>query len=259
MLRRLPLLTVVILLGLSAALPGLAQDADSPDPDDPGEIVREILKLQRRIDDLMALLPLERRAEVEDLLESHRRGIDETAQVDASETAESSVPSAPETAPAEPGEPTGYGSTITVVGHEDCNLLRPFDFDDDDLIGARDRYWRYLALWRDANRDGEAQEGELTDLYEAGIQDVAVDLGSFRYADGGSGRIDLGRFIRLGIDDRPFGEAPVLTVDTSRLARGTGPRIFVPGSDEPLKGVHPIERGWQLRWDDGRTMVLTCR
>lgn len=258
MLRNPPYFALLTCLWLLAGLPAFAQGADGPDPEDPGEIIREILKLQRRIDDLMALLPLERRAEVEELLEGHRRGTGAVAEAGASETVESSAPADAEASPAEPAEPTGYGSTITVVGREDCNLLRPFDFDDDDLIGTRDRYWRYLALWRDADGDGEAQESELTDLYEAGIQDVAVDLGSFRYADGGAGRIDLGRFIRLGIDDRPFGEAPVLTVDTSRLARGTGPQVFAPGSDEPLKGVQPIERGWRLRWDDGRTMVLTC-
>lgn len=266
---RTPALLILLALVSTLATPlAFAQDDASPDPEEPGEIVREILKLQRKIDDLMALLPLDRRAEVEELLEAHSErddpGADVVEAVDA--VAERPSPDVPEPAgtPEDPavGEgsenTSGFGSAITVVGRDDCNLLRPFDFDDDDLISARDRYWRYLALWRDANRDGQAQETELTDLYEAGIQDLSVDLESFRYADGGGGRVDLGRFIRVGLDEAPFGDAPVLTVDTTRLARGTGPEVFRPGSDEPLQGVQPIEPGWRLRWDDGRELVLTC-
>lgn len=240
-------------------LPTFAQDADrpEPDPDDPGEIVREILRLQRRINDLMDLLPLETRAEVEEILESGGAPPPPRSEPEPrTATFEPSSPP-PESVETE-GEPTGYGSSIVVVGRDDCNLLRPFDFDEDDVISSRDRYWRYLTLWKDANGDGTPQDTELTDLYEAGIQDVSVDLASVRFADGGTGRVELGRFIRVGVDGGPFGQAPVLAVDTSRLARGTGPAILPEGSETPLRGIHPIERGWRVRWDDGREMVLRC-
>lgn len=246
------LLASLACLTICATPATLGQDPEPPDPEEPGEIIREILKLQRRIDNLMALLPLDRRAEVEEILASRRD--EPTEPVEVVEAA-AAVPSTDQ----DGGEDAaGFRSTITVVGKDECNLLRPFDFDDDDLISSRDRYWRYLALWRDVNRDGQPQEAELTDLYDAGIQDVSVELDSFRYADGGSGRVDLGRWVRVGVGGGPFGEAPILTVDTTRLARGTGPAVLPRDSDEPLEGIQPIEPGWRLRWRDGKVLVLTC-
>jgi hypothetical protein len=138
-----------------------------------------------------------------------------------------------------------------------CNLLEPFDTDGDGVVSARDRYWRYLYLWRDANGDRRVQATEAVDLYEAGVQEIAVALDFAKLREGGRGRVETGRQVLLDLDDFQ-GLEGVLAVDTDRLARGSGPAVLTGEGAAPLTGIQPIEAGWQLAFDDGETIVLTC-
>ena len=48
-------------------------------------------------------------------------------------------------------------------------LSDAFDTNFDGVFDARDARWSEFRIWRDANSDGESQEGELIDLDTAGI------------------------------------------------------------------------------------------
>lgn len=235
------LLPAALLLCLLALLPARAQEPE-PDPD---EIAERILELQDEIEALLEGLSPEARREVERILAVRSAPPDRSAP-DGRPTTEPPAPGAPapEPAPTRPAEPR-------------CNLLEPFDTDGDEVVSARDRYWRYLSLWRDANGDRRVQATETVDLYESGVQEISVALDFTKLREGGRGRAEGGRHVLLELDDFQ-GLEGVLAVDTDRLARGSGPSVLSEDGGAPLSGVQPIEAGWRLSFDDGETIVLTC-
>jgi hypothetical protein len=52
--------------------------------------------------------------------------------------------------------------------------LAPLDDNADGVIDARDAAYARLVLWRDANRDGLSQHGELIGLRDAGVRKILV-------------------------------------------------------------------------------------
>jgi hypothetical protein len=228
--RRRPSLPLVLLLTLplAAGLPSAA-----PAQDDTGdevgaraeEVVERIHRLQEEIETLLRDLSPEVRREVERRL--------------------TGLPGAePEVAYVEPGP-------APAPGPAGCAPLGAFDSDGDGLVSARDRYWRYLLLVRDANGDREPQRSEAVDLYEAGVRSLDATLTGFRLAEGGRGRIDVDSRITLDFGDTARPDA-WLAVDASRLARGAGPALLPREGDQPLTDLQLLQPGQWLRYEDGR-------
>lgn len=240
------LLPTALLLCLLALLPARAQEPPAdPGPPDPEKVAERILELQDEIEALLEGLSPEARRQVERILAARSAPPDgfEPEGAPAPEPAAPAEP-APAPAPVRPAEPS-------------CNLLEPFDTDGDGVVSARDRYWRYLYLWRDGNGDRQIQTAETVDLYEAGVAEIAVALDSAKLREGGRVRMEADRYVLLELDDFQ-GLEGVLAVDTDRLARGSGPAVLPEEDGAPLSGIQPIEVGWQLSFDDGETVVLTC-
>ncbi|WP_153099064.1 hypothetical protein [Paraburkholderia hayleyella] len=59
--------------------------------------------------------------------------------------------------------------TLAANGFE---ALREFDFNKDGIIDHNDSVWSSLRIWRDGNRDGATQDGELLTLTQLGIVEI---------------------------------------------------------------------------------------
>jgi hypothetical protein len=237
---------------LSALLPLPSDIAQEPPPEAATAAARaRIRELAAELEALLSSLPPDEReralAELAAALTPERTA--EEAAALAAGGAESH-PTTPAPAPAAPPQPA-------VALDPACSFLAPFDSDGDGQVSTRDRYWRYLYAFRDGNGDGTAQEGEVTDLYAAGVRAVAVDLSGFRDADGGFGRVRADRRIRLALDD-PAGALPaLLAVDAGRLGRGNGPEL-VDGSGVPAAGIVALEAGQRLVVEGRGSVTLEC-
>ncbi|WP_174769857.1 calcium-binding protein [Paraburkholderia hayleyella] len=65
--------------------------------------------------------------------------------------------------------------TLAANGFE---ALREFDFNKDGIIDHNDSVWSSLRIWRDGNRDGATQDGELLTLTQLGIVEIRLSRGS---------------------------------------------------------------------------------
>ncbi len=65
--------------------------------------------------------------------------------------------------------------TLAANGFE---ALREFDFNKDGIIDHNDSVWSSLRIWRDGNRDGATQDGELLTLTQLGIVEIRLSRDS---------------------------------------------------------------------------------
>ncbi|WP_280551543.1 hypothetical protein, partial [Halomonas sp. 25-S5] len=50
-----------------------------------------------------------------------------------------------------------------------------FDTNNNGMLDAGDEAWSQFAVWQDANSDGKTDEGELSSLYQLGVESIALD------------------------------------------------------------------------------------
>jgi len=282
----------VILITLAVPPPTGAEPAPGP-PDQPshasgeaGEIspddqqlIDRILDLQQQIQDLRDQLSAAAQTRLD--AELLGRELAHTA-VDGDGDTESpaQTPAAPavEARPAlqpEAGAASGAGTeTAAAVGSgpeptiepdsvtaakpaiDGCNTLQLFDTSGDGAVSGSDRFWRYLRLWIDGNRDGVVQESEVQHPFDFGIVEISGRLTVFRTDKKGVG--DIHREDRLYFE--PLGkrkETGVLMVDASRIQRGDGLTLLSENLDV-LEGLQAFRAGLSLRSADGETLLLNC-
>ncbi len=239
----------LFLFGFLLSAPGWAQEeAGTPSPE---ELVERILELHRRIEELMAELPPEARAEV-------RRRLAESAAAPSP-----ALPAAPSPPPAvEPSPASDVPKLIRRRSRRpECNTLRSLDENGDGRISAADRYWRHLYLWTDRNGDRQPQEREVASAYDRRVREIAISLETFIRVKGGLGEIRIEEAVVLdlrgdGFAERTRRDDAVLVVDATALSRGGGPRLLGPGG-EALEGYQPFRSG--LRLDSSGTVTeLNC-
>lgn len=231
-----------------------------------GEIVEQILELQRRIEELIRQLSPAGRRELERrLAEAAAPGAAERSGTEGTAGAVVETAPTPTTAPAPTPAPEKVPETPRAVlpaaeAPERCDTLRAFDSNGDGVVNASDRYWRYLYLWIDGNGDGQIERSELESAFERGVRGISVRLDTFTRAKGADGLIRIRDRLVLDLRGDGFGggDDAVLAIDATSLSRGTGPRIF-DAAGEPVTGIRPFEKGWTLRDSAGRVWELLCR
>ena len=143
-----------------------------------------------------------------------------------------------------------------------CNSLDPLDENGDGKINAQDRYWRYLYVWIDQNRDGQRQDKEVESAYAAGVREIANSLGIFYRKKGSVGEIRRDKTLLLDLAGNGFGagrrpDDGVLMVDTDGLGRGDGPQVLA-ANGAPVEGIAPFVAGWKMRLGDGQVLAINC-
>lgn len=143
-----------------------------------------------------------------------------------------------------------------------CNSLDVFDENGDGKITGLDRYWRFLYVWVDANRDGQAQEKEVESAYAAGVRELGVRLNVFYRKKGGLGEIRIRESILLDLAGNGFGESRrpddgVLMVDADALGRGDGPKV-IDASGTRVSGRAAFAAGWRFQLADGSELAIRC-
>ncbi len=227
------------------------------------EIVERVLDLQRQIEELLAALPPEVRADL------RRRLAEPPAAEPAPVIAEASPPIvAPKPAPtattpaAEPVPSDGIPKLIRRRSRRaPCNTLRPLDENGDGKISSADRYWRHLYVWTDKNGDRQVQDREVESAYHLKIREIAVSLETFIRIKGGLSEVRVEDQVVLdlrgdGFSERARRDDGVLVIDAGALARGDGPRLLGPGA-EPLGGFVPFRSGLSLELS-GEVTELNC-
>ena len=69
-------------------------------------------------------------------------------------------------------------SFSTTAGQSDLEGLRAtYDLNHDNVINSADAVWSSLRVWRDANRDGITNSGELVTLASLGIRSLGFRAG----------------------------------------------------------------------------------
>lgn len=296
------ILTLALLPALPA--PGAAQGRPQAPPPSDEEIIERILELREELERLLqALSPEGRRALERRLAERglerpegpHEEGgtsigsvpDDRSEEGGTSERGGAAAEASPQTrTPREPeaeavrsagGTPgtearsagevvpsAPEGSARGPAVSERCNTLALLDTQEDGVLDARDRYWRYLYLWRDRNRDGELQDSEVSSLYEEGVRSLGVGLETFGTEGDGMGLVRLSRWIVLDVAGNGFAgtiagdtDDAALVVDSPALGRGNGPELLDPGG-EALEGYQPFRSLLRLRLESGEILELTC-
>jgi hypothetical protein len=225
------------------------------------ELARKVLDLRRAADDLLASLEPEERARVE-------ARVVELAEAERADAAERAPPTPPvaEPAAAPPARSTATPGTTREdamptarPGPTPCAGLAAFDHDGDGIVSAIDRGWRHFYLWQD-DGDGEAEEREVSSLFEHGVR--ALDTSQRRYstATGFVGDLEIGEGVLLEIPARRRGggfERGELVVDNDGLRRAAEPTVESAEGGE-LAGYQPLRRGYRLVVPDGRELALPC-
>ncbi|MEM7353844.1 MAG: hypothetical protein AAF657_23795 [Acidobacteriota bacterium] len=143
-----------------------------------------------------------------------------------------------------------------------CNTLTPLDENQDGQINSADRYWRYIYLWLDKNRDGQMQDREVESAYERGVREIAASVETFTRRRGSLGETRVRDRIVLDLSGDGFSERArkddgVLVIDASAIRRGNGPQLLDAGS-EALSGFQIFRSGLTIQLGSGQQTALTC-
>lgn len=235
------------------------------------ELIDRILDLQLQIHDLRDQLTAASRALLDEKLfdqELARLGSERGGDTESSEAAQQEAVGKPEPPPEtqpetatelnpQPAIEAGAESSAEARPADDgCNTLRLLDTTGDGILSGSDRFWRYLRLWIDGNRDGIVQESEALHPFEFGIIEISGRLNVFHTDKKGVG--DIRRDDRLYFE--PLGkkrETGILMVDATRIQRGDGLNLLAEDR-ERLEGLQAFRAGLSLRAADGETLHLNC-
>ncbi len=272
------LLTLAELIGAPALQAQEASEISTPP--DVEAIIEQILELRDQLDALLATLPPELREEVErqwkTRLEAKERS--ETPQVSPSvpdefEAESAELPSAPEEpdllgrearettelvdqidpeSPASPPEPEP-------AAVQTCVHLAAFDTNDDGVVSAGDRYWRYLRLWTDNGNGTVDEELEIKSLFALEIQEIRIELDYYGLPNNVSGDIRVGDDLQLVIVDpkRNSTSYATLVVQAGRMARG-GNIWLADHSGQVLSGYQTVGPAIIAETQDGKRLPLVC-
>ncbi len=282
-------LALVLLLSW-CPLVGGAQEAESPAEASDDPRIERILELRAELERLLANLPPELRGEVERRWRqrlarlppppatsrapapgSVAKGEPESALEEetaasapaALEAVESSpapeAPAteakAPEISPPAAPRPTFPAPKRRPVRYEEqgCDTLEAFDGDGDDFLTAADRYWRHFYLLLDG------KSGEIESLFELGIRQVAIRLGSYTTDKGARGSIDVARTVRFELVGKAQKRAlrGDLMIDADGLARG-GELFLVDGGGATVEGHQALRPDLRLESSGGESRRLLC-
>ncbi len=263
-------------LALAGPMPATGQE---PPPNGDEERIVQALELMRRmsalesaLEELLAELPAGLREEVE------RRWREEQAPSSpvpsAAEDAEPApLPApAPKTvrpaaedrapeAPSEPGveppprRPPERVEAEPAPAESPCGSLEILDSNGDGVVSGTDRYWRYLALWKD-DGDGELEPREVRSLYDHGIRRVSARLYSYTTAKDADRTIWVEDLIYFELPGRRARGA--LVIDAGRLERG-GELRLEERSGAPLAGFQALRSAVDWVFEDGRRQAVLCR
>lgn len=243
------------ILGLQQAIERLAS-ADrgeveaSERPANEEELAEHLLALRREIDELLTVLASRRaEPEVDSPLPAEgeavkvapppavaEEGSEKFAPVEVVEAAEARVSSRPE-------------------ADAQCAEFEMFDTNEDGVVSALDRYWRYFRLWRD-DGDGVVEDSEVSRLYDAGVRELTTALGTYRTADGVAGDVLEGARIRLDLMGKNGGMA-TLAIDADRLAHG-GEFELRDGAGAAVSGLQALSSSMSTVAADGAERPLSC-
>jgi hypothetical protein len=174
---------------------------------------------------------------------------------DPTPVVESPAAVVPESTAPEPLAPASEPEPVTVPV---CGTLTPFDSNDDGVLSAADRYWRYLRLELEGGGAGAEAQGP-SSLYDLGIRTIDVNLKFFTTPDKETGDIDVDEAIHIELvgKGRLVGNSGVLVIDGDRLARG-GEVQLVDGAGTQLAGIQALRPGLALETADGSRLPLLC-
>lgn len=260
-------LALLILYGLAITFPAAGQGEPDAAEGSVDELIERIVELQRQIDELKSRLPPSALEELRARLAEApptEQPVPEPAAKPAAVAKPATVtpppPPPPRLPPAEAPGPLPLLNRRTARAA--CNTLSPLDENADGRLSSQDRYWRYLYLWSDKNRDGQAQEREIESVYDRGVREIAVSLETFIRSKGSLGEIRLDEHVVLdlkgdGFSERSRRDDGVLMVDATAVQRGTGPELLDP-EGAVLAGFQPFRADLSFRDAAGRRVVLTC-
>lgn len=279
-------IALATLFALAGPRPASAQPAASPDsPSSPSagenaeisaadqQIIDRILELQRQIQDLRSQLSTVLQDRLDDeLFDLELAGLAADASGETQPPAATEPEAATEIGPVpttpleadteeipQPAAVPAAEADIETEAHpsnDGCNTLRLLDTSADGAISGSDRYWRYLRLWIDGNRDGTVQESEVQHPFDFGIVEIAGRLTVFRTNNKAVG--DIRRSDRLYFE--PLGknnDTGILMVDATPLQRGDGLTLLADDL-EVLEGLQAFRPGLSLRDAAGETVLLNC-
>lgn len=267
---------MIAILGWGLATAAIAEEGEPTALD--AATVQEIERLRAEIERLLATLPEASRDEALDLLWGEPKAATDSAAgqqtpLDPQPQVDTVVAIAEPAEPAESAEPAEPVATTEPDSVElptaptrgrraPCNTLDVFDENGDGKVSGLDRYWRYLYVWVDDNRDDRRQDKEIESVYEAGVREIGRRLDVFYRKKGGLGELRIRRNILLDLAGDGFGggrrpDDGVLLVDADGLGRGDGPKV-VDGSGAPVTGKAAIVAGWRFRLADGSELAIRC-
>lgn len=268
------LLTAGLLLW--PCLPGPPLRAEEVDPaTSQEEVIQRILELRQQIEDLLEILPEDLRQEVERRWQEDQARKPEEAVIGSPPGPETETEPTPEAKqsgePAiatEPRPAREPATTQEVLADEQaatpvvppCGGFYLFDTNEDSVVSAGDRPWRYLRLWFDTNSNRSLEEDEIESLFELGVRQIDVALRFYTDDEDNSEDVDLDDLIWL----RQVGNARTnrrsgaLVMDADRLGRDG--RFWLTDDDGgQLTGLQPLASGAFLHTRDGDRFPVLCR
>lgn len=279
------LLAGFLSVALIFASAGSAAESDTAEGDSQEEVIERILELREQIEALLDSLPDDVRQQVEKrwqerLSEQPESTPDESQQMQMIEPVPESRSSAEATTEAqvateiatetvedpvvENALPEGKlavaeSQTELAATPPPCGGFHRFDTNEDALISAGDRQWRFLRLWFDTNGDEVVEESEIESLFELGIRMIDVNLKFYVNDKGDSEDVDVDDQIWLRMIGKT-GEkqrSGALTVAADRLVRDG--RLWLTDADRvQLTGLQALRPEDFLETKNGERYPLVC-
>jgi len=137
--------------------------------------------------------------------------------------------------------------------------MAAFDTNEDGVVSAGDRYWRYLRLWTDNGNGSVDEELEIKSLYELEIREIRVELDYYGLPDNVSGDIRVGDEVQLVLVDpkRNSTSHATLVVQADRMSRG-GNIWLADHSGQVLSGYQSVGPAIVATTQDGEHLPLVC-
>ncbi|MDA8016183.1 MAG: hypothetical protein MPN21_01945 [Thermoanaerobaculia bacterium] len=149
-----------------------------------------------------------------------------------------------------------------------CTTLVPFDTDGDGTLTGRDRHWRHLYLWFDADGDHQVAASEMVSPFEHKIREIDLDLRFFVVGKGkkaSRGEIETDEFLLFDTDTDgfgatvfPSGDDAALAVDADALRRDAQGLEIRDEAGAGIMGTQPFVAGWTIIDRESRETQVDC-